>query len=252
MMGNGRKSGRKSMILTGKVAQDLPSAQFEKFGVRPVNYFRGIAPASHGASGLGGADVTQDIEQRLEVHRQASLQEQQRAHRQGFDEGLAKGRKEGHQQVQPAIDLLQDWNRIIQAEKDELARRYETEVLELGFLIARKILGEELATRPDAIVGVVRQALRKVLNANSVTLRVHPDDLKLLEGAQERLTAEGSSGIPIDFKADSAIARGGCLIDTESGLLDARLDSQLERLRTLLAGNDWEKTVEPVNFDTTQ
>jgi flagellar assembly protein FliH len=91
-----------------------------------------------------------------------------------------------------------------------------------------------------------------VLNANSVTLRVHPEDLRLLEGARERLTAEGISGTPIDFKADSTIGRGGCLIDTESGLLDARLDSQLERLRTLLAGNDWEKTVEPVSLDTTQ
>jgi flagellar biosynthesis/type III secretory pathway protein FliH len=250
---NIRRPARISTILTGKAAQDLSSAQFEKFGVRPVNYFRGIAPTSQGSSYLNDEEVAQHVEQQLEVQRQASFQERQGAHQQGFDEGLAKGRKEGHQQIQPAIDLLQDWNRMVRAEKEELARRYEGEVLELGFLIARKILGEELVMRPQAVVGVVRQALRKILNADSVTLRVHPDDLKLLEDARERLSAEASSGIPIEFKADSAITRGGCLIETESGLLDARLDSQLERLRTLLAGNDWERiSSEPVALDNAQ
>ncbi|MBM3324450.1 MAG: hypothetical protein FJY66_02150, partial [Calditrichaeota bacterium] len=170
----------------------------------------------------------------------------------GFENGLTKGRDEGYQQVRPAIDLISDWHRMIQAEKAELARRYEGDVLELGFMIAKKILGEEITTRPDAIVGVVRQALRKVLNTDSVTLRVHPEDGKVLEEARQRLFAEGTVPMPLELKPDSSVARGGCIIETESGFLDAGLESQLDRLRDLLTENNGEKVSERVNLDIAQ
>ncbi|MFH1011596.1 MAG: FliH/SctL family protein [bacterium] len=253
MMRNGHQTGRTATVLAGKPAEELPLAKFEKFATRPVNYFRGIAPISEESSScLSEDELAQRVEQQFEAERQLFAKERETAYQQGLEDGFAKGREEGYRQIRPAIDLLHDWNRMIQSEKTELARRYEGDVLELGFLIAKKILGEEIAARPDAIVGVVRQALRKVLHADSVTLRIHPDDWKVLEEARERLSAEGTVRMPLELKADSAVARGGCIIETESGLLDAGLESQLDRLRNLLTENNGEKVSERVDLDIAQ
>ena len=145
-----------------------------------------------------------------------------------------KGREEGGQQIEPALELLHEWGRVFQAEKEELARRYEGEVVELAFLIAEKILGTEITTRPEAVVDVARQALKKIVKTDEVVLRVHPDDQKVLEGARDELSREVNAGGDLELRADSSVTRGGCVIETESGILDAQLDSQVNRLRALL------------------
>jgi len=228
-----RYSGRKTAILSGEHAESLPPAKFERFAARPVNYYRGVVHESEEReSPLDEAEVSRRMEQQMGAERAAFSKERDAAYRKGLEEGMARGREEGSQQIQPAVELLQDWGRVIQSEKQELARRYESDVLELGFSIAEKIIGIEIATRNDAILGIVRQALRKIVNADEVVLRAHPEDLKILEEAREKLVSEMGVNAPLELRADNSVARGGCVIETESGMLDAQLQSQMNRLRT--------------------
>jgi flagellar assembly protein FliH len=230
-----RNSGRRTAILSGEHAESLPPAKFERFTARPVNYYRGVVHESEEReSQWDEKEVSRRMDQQMGVERAVFSKERNAAYRKGFEEGMARGREEGSQQIQPAVELLQDWGRVIQSEKQELARRYESDVLDLGFRIAEKIIGIEIVTRNDAILGIVRQALRKIVNADEVVLRVNPEDLKILEQARDKLIGEMGANSPLELRADSSIARGGCMIETESGMLDAQLQSQIERLRTQL------------------
>jgi len=235
MMKARRNSGGRTAILSGEHAESLPQAKFERFTARPVNYYRGVVHESEEReSQWDEKEVSRRMEQQMGVERAAFSKERDATYRKGFEEGMARGREEGSQQIQPAVELLQDWGRVIQSEKQELARRYESDVLELGFSIAEKIIGIEIATRNDAIVGIVRQALRKIVNADEVVLRANPEDLKILAEARETLVGEMGANAPLELRADSSVARGGCMIETESGMLDAQLQSQIERVRTQL------------------
>ena len=106
--------------------------------------------------------------------------------------------------------------------------------------LARQIVRTELSVRPELVQAVAREATESLLlSARHITLRVHPDDLSLVaQGAADVLAARGARLI-----ADPAIKRGGCLVESDIGVLDATLQARWSRCTASL-GNDeaWEDT----------
>jgi flagellar assembly protein FliH len=107
--------------------------------------------------------------------------------------------------------------------------------------LARQIVRSELSVRPQLVETVAREATEALLlSARHITLRVHPDDHSLVaQGAADVLAARGARLI-----ADAQIARGGCLVESDIGVLDATLEARWERCAATL-GNDesWETTM---------
>ena len=148
----------------------------------------------------------------------------------GFDEGLARGRKEGrdssakqHQvqltKLQSTVSQLLDYRSTIRTE-------VEREVVDLAFAAARRILRREATLDRSAAAGIVRACMDEKSNAEVTRVLVHPDDLE-----QVRLCV----GPSIEVAASKEVSRGGALLETKSGLLDARIDSQLDELQMGLA-----------------
>lgn len=106
--------------------------------------------------------------------------------------------------------------------------------------LARQIVRSELALRPELVQAVAREATEALLlSARHITLRVHPDDQVLVaQGAADVLAARGARLI-----ADAQIARGGCLVESDIGVLDATLQARWNRCAAALGGTeDWETT----------
>ena len=89
--------------------------------------------------------------------------------------------------------------------------------------LARQMVRSELATHPERVVEVARQAVDALLlSASHITLRVHPDDLPLVaEGATEVLAARGARLV-----ADASLTRGGCRVDSDIGGVDASIETR--------------------------
>ncbi|MDH5539332.1 MAG: flagellar assembly protein FliH, partial [Rhizobacter sp.] len=89
--------------------------------------------------------------------------------------------------------------------------------------LARQIVRSEIAQRPELVQAVAREATEALLrSARQITLRVHPDDQPLVaEGAAEALAARGARLI-----ADNEIARGGCLVESDIGVVDATMQAR--------------------------
>ena len=92
--------------------------------------------------------------------------------------------------------------------------------------LARQIVRGELGVRPQLIADVATQALDALmLSARHITLRVHPDDQPLVaQGAADVLGARGARLI-----ADAAVQRGGCLIESDLGRVDASIEARWRR-----------------------
>ena len=94
--------------------------------------------------------------------------------------------------------------------------------------------------RPELVEAVAREATESLLlSARHITLRLHPDDVPLVaQGAADVLAARGARLI-----ADPQIARGGCLVESDIGVLDATLQARWSRGAAALGSDaEWEST----------
>jgi type III secretion protein L len=111
----------------------------------------------------------------------------------------------------------------------------ERDVLRLAVKLAEKIIGREIERDDATLADIVSAALRHARQQESLTVRVNPADLPRVQAHRDRLDPSGRARF-IDLVADPRVGHGGCIIEGESGTVDARLDTQLRVLeRALLA-----------------
>lgn len=103
--------------------------------------------------------------------------------------------------------------------------------------IAARILGRELSLRPEAFVHIVREAIVAVTPAARVEIRLHPDDLTIIERHRE-LLAEALGAAEVRFDPAPSVGRGGCFVETAGLTLAAGVPQLLERALALLKGDD--------------
>ena len=100
--------------------------------------------------------------------------------------------------------------------------------------IAEKIIGEELRSSPETIVSIARECLRGVRHEHSLTLRINPGQTEELQRNLNSLIETAGPGRRIQVVPDSAVAPGGCVVDSVVGVIDARLETQLRCLEEIL------------------
>jgi flagellar assembly protein FliH len=97
--------------------------------------------------------------------------------------------------------------------------------------LARQVLRSELQTRPELVAKVASEAVSAVmLSARHISVQVHPLDLPLVsQGAEEALSARGAR-----LAANTNIERGGVLVQSDVGSIDARLDVRWRQAAAVL------------------
>lgn len=156
----------------------------------------------------------------LRAHALSELEATRRAaHEQGVEEGRA------------TVAALE--TRAAQARAKSIEDA-EQALVGLVTKVAERVLHTTLTDAPERVVPAVRAELARLRRAKQVELRVHPDDAQALRAALasgETLEPEGTRIV-----ADPSITRGGCVIASELGTLDARLEVQLEAFARALRG----------------
>ena len=152
--------------------------------------------------------------------------------RQAFAQGRLKGIDEGRAQCQAKVDeqlnrAIQLANQIGRARVAALEEQ-DRDIVEVALAISQKIILREVETDKELIVRQVRQILGLLLNKNLVTLKVHPQDLPVLEPLHEALRAEFFDGDHLNIEGSEDVQSGGCLVEQAGLQLDARLHQQLE------------------------
>lgn len=141
-------------------------------------------------------------------------------------EATEEGRREG---LARAAALLVD----AAAERDRRLAALPREVAALALDVARAVLGRELAERSEAVAELAARAVAAARERRDVTLRVNPADAPAIRAAQAELGAILLRA-PLAVREDPGIARGGVVVETEAGRIDARVETQLAHLARAL------------------
>ncbi len=123
----------------------------------------------------------------------------------------------------------------------DILARTESEIIDLSLKIAAKIIGRDLERDPDAIVEIVATAMESARAAKAMTIRVSPEDGKLLRDKRPRLMELIGRAIDIAVRDDPEVERGGCIIQTDYGIIDGQLKTQFEMLKQLLQPDNVKK-----------
>lgn len=152
----------------------------------------------------------------------------------GKQQGLAEAQHQIADQLQQAAESC---NTIMEAallEARQTVLGAENQIVELVLAISRKIIYDELDDRPEVILGIVRAALERVRDQNHINIHVSLDDYeRILQARNELQSIVGAEQILI-ITADTVLVRGGCMIETSFGTVEAGVDTQLESIRRAL------------------
>lgn len=202
----------------------------------PVQSYRWSELGGEGGPGREAADAARGDEILAEARRQAeqllsdASEEVRRLADTARREGLEAGRTEGRAALEEAAGLLFGAAEELAGYKEALFREARGQVVELSLALVNRVLGPLAARDEAAVVRVVERALQLLSDRETLTLRVHPDDLRSLVEAKPRVL-ESFDGIQkLTVLDDPAVKRGGCLVQTPTAEIDARLDSQLAEL----------------------
>lgn len=178
--------------------------------------------------------------------------------RDGHAEGLELGRREGREQVlrearqaglSAAIEAAKaDVAQLEQAlraaladfesRKRALIASAESGLIQLALAIARRVCKSVAAASSEAAAANVRALLEMVQNADDVVIRLHPDDYARLRDLGPALIDEAAKHRHVELAADPNVDRGGCVVATPAGTIDARIETQLDRIAAALCPPD--------------
>lgn len=112
------------------------------------------------------------------------------------------------------------------AELEGLQQAMADAIVVTATRLARQVVRSEIGAEPARVAQVAREAVDALLlTARHVTVRVHPDDHAfVVGGAAEVLAARGARAV-----ADASISRGGCVVESDIGAIDASLETRWRR-----------------------
>lgn len=149
------------------------------------------------------------------------------AHQQGWQDGYRDGLEAleaaKRQYAQQVSAQVADVVAAFQAQVLALEERMATAVLDTAVLLARQVVRTELAQHPGLTARVAQDAVAAMsLSARHLQLHLNPDDQALVaQGAGELLHARG-----VKLLGDPAVARGGCVLESDLGRVDARIETR--------------------------
>ena len=149
-----------------------------------------------------------------------------------YENGFLQGEKAGMEIAEQKTEAVRRRYAESIAElsniRSSLYAQAEREVVRLALEVAKKIIHREIQVDKDIIQTLIRVALSHVSEKSAVTIHLNPIDYNYL--LEQRAELSQSEGRDISLLADKSIERGGCLVQTECGEIDARIEEKFREV----------------------
>lgn len=164
----------------------------------------------------------------------ALLQEREQA---AYERGRRDGEKALREQLlQQRADMAELQQGVVESLKQALPRviqQSEAALVQLALEAARRVVAD-MPISVELVEAVVREALAQVQDGARITVHLNPEDLALLRKHDSPLLRAPEGGDPLQVVASAEVSRGGCLVQTGFGMLDARRETKWEQIRKTL------------------
>jgi flagellar biosynthesis/type III secretory pathway protein FliH len=216
----------------------LSEQVLRRVALSPRHYRIGQTPQGH-ATPIDSRPFTV---QEAERHHARELARLTGRHQAEVDEAYRRGRDEGAAGIKAEWDAeVESLNSLVESLTHEFARTRsvwfdacEGQMVEIICQALERILGD----RPpdsDRIARALRLAFEQLSSGDRVTVRCHPDEIEFVQKVLAGSSDEKSEFKRVRVVADEQIGVNGCLVETELGVVDARVEKQLAILKGVLA-----------------
>lgn len=159
-----------------------------------------------------------------------------------YERGWKQGKVETEQQMRLLMEqaIANERERIskflasLEVQLREFHATMEEHIVRFSLAVAEKIVKREIIHDREFVLTQVREALKRVVGVARVKLRVHPNDEAIVRSNRTTVTEGLDSLREIIVEVDETIEPGGCIIESESGNVDARLSTQLKQIEEAL------------------
>jgi flagellar biosynthesis/type III secretory pathway protein FliH len=149
-----------------------------------------------------------------------------------YQRGFAAGEKAGFQsrtqEVETVLRSLQQALSQLQGLHKEIYHAVEKEIVDLALAVARKVVCQEVKTNKEVVLEIVQAALSRVEVPGEITIKLNPADLQFIRETNIQLTDFFPHLDHVKFEAEASISNGGCIIETNLGEIDARIEKQFQ------------------------
>jgi flagellar biosynthesis/type III secretory pathway protein FliH len=167
----------------------------------------------------------------------------QDARRRGHDEGFHAGREAADAEMNDMLVTMRGLLEMARVERHKLMEEAEPELVRLALGIAERVLHQQVALDRGVVVEMAKTAIARLIERDSVTVRVNPADLERMRDHRDELIALGDIR-NLRLLEDKRVDRGGVVVETDAGTIDARISAQLDEARKILHIED-DVIVEP-------
>jgi flagellar assembly protein FliH len=149
-----------------------------------------------------------------------------------YQKGFEEGKRKAETSILILKELLKQAVEKLEVEKQNFLKKSEKQLIEMALAISKKIIRKEVSVDQEIIRKIAREALQRVVNSGSekVVMRISPRDWESIMQIHQELLFPDKSGSEIKIEKDENIQPGGCIVETERGLVNASIEHQLEQI----------------------
>jgi len=168
-----------------------------------------------------------ELSRTIETERVQAERDIHQAREQGLKEGLQKRESFERMLQDRYVSAIQTFE-LMNATLRDMARH---EALELGIVLARRIIQNEVQTNPQQLIDMVKRAMNSAVGKNELSIRLNPEDHQRVAQAFGDVTPQFSGIAAVYLVPDAAIEQGGCMVETDMEKIDLSLGRQLSQMK---------------------
>ena len=165
--------------------------------------------------------------------RQKAEKEGREAGQRAIEQTVAK---QVAQEMKTALPALTQAIEELSRNRQSWLAHWEQRAIHLATAIAGRVVRRQVEQTPEVTLTLVREALEMAAGQSQIVVRMHPEDQKILATQLKQLSTETERMGTFELVPDESITRGGCKLETRHGSIDQRLETQLARIESELAG----------------
>jgi len=181
-------------------------------------------------------DESGDNHKRVKKAQDKAALIEQEAYEKGFAQGEKDGLELGEKKALKVVENIENFFTEMSNLRKEIVKQDEKKIVEIIFSIANKIVHRQIGLDEKAIGETVVKALHLAAEKSEIALRVNPEDFDYVERLRPEFFAKFEELKSITVTSDPSITRGGCFLETPCGDVDARIETQLEKIYQCLEG----------------
>ncbi|MFC1725551.1 FliH/SctL family protein [candidate division KSB1 bacterium] len=152
-------------------------------------------------------------------------------HDEGKDVGIEICQQESSERVERALGTLKSIIEDATFKRTNILNNAEKDVLELASYLAEKVILKKIDLDKGIVVEVVKDTLKYISGEVKIKIKLNPEDIDSIKEVKEDFLSQFDNIAEMELVSDKAVNRGGCIIETDNGIVDSNISTRFEAVK---------------------